>query len=198
VKSAPRNLSPPGSTLNFARTNVANNIIEIGVIAENNKAHGSIMRISIIVIGIVVAAYSTSVRAYDYKDAAYCVGGLQSEIESRDRLVKGWKASQDVLNNDIRQDALKSLRDLKINLFVHETIVKHAIERGEIDAVMASKMKSNGYDDGNVCNKAFEKCMDELDDRIDKKIGDEVSNEMYKSCASGPMKYCDKIRKACE
>jgi hypothetical protein len=145
-----------------------------------------------IIIGIVAAAYTSPARTdvYNYSDAAYCAGGLKAEIESTD----GIKASE------ANEEVLKLIRDLKTKIFVLETIVKHAIEQGKINAVTASKMTSAGYEDQNVCIKGLQKCFDKIDEPLerDKNIDADVSNKMFKECSFEPEKMCERIRKACE
>jgi len=144
----------------------------------------------IALIGIVVASYSTTVRADEfYKHAAYCIGGLQSRIESRDRDFKISEATEHLLN---------SIRDLKANIFLHKTVVKHAIERGEIDEATAEKMKRSGYEDQNACDNGIDKCFHQFLVRRNDKMDDEQNNNLFGSCIVEPTRLCEQIKEACE
>jgi hypothetical protein len=167
---------------------VAISLAILGAIAAPFVFGRAFMR-TIIIIGIVVATYASSVQANDYivaSDAAYCVGALRSEMESTDRMVEA---------SGINEEFSKIIRKLKANILVHENIVKRSIERRKIDEHAAARITNAGYDDGNVCNKGH--CSDELE-RRGTKTGTDEYDKMYKACTFESEKICERIRKACE
>lgn len=147
------------------------------------------MRISIIVIGFAVASYASSVRADDYKDAtdaAYCVGVYQSEIE----------ITKEVYSKIAIDDG--RLHDTEQKKFRKEAFVGGAIKQGKIDDVTASKMKSVGYADANLCVRINEKCDQEWFARSQQKIEAGLNENQQKNCKVQAEAVCERAFKNCD
>jgi hypothetical protein len=126
-------------------------------------------------IAIFVASCSTIACADDYKREAYCVGGLRRNIEDTDR---GYKAQE------FHLEGQNPVRDLTLQLSVHETKIKHAIERGELDHATFARLNRTGYDDQKACDDGIDKCWIDLSARASQNIGREENSRMCLRFAS--------------
>jgi hypothetical protein len=102
-----------------------------------------------IVVGLLVASYSTLVRADEKSatNAAYCIGVRQHDIEvSKKGGGVGSAAAR--LNR----------RDLEIRKFRREAELQEAIKQRIIEYDIAARMTQDGYADSKTCSQ-IEKCM---------------------------------------
>jgi hypothetical protein len=146
------------------------------------------MKICIILV-IAVASYASSVCADGYEDAsdaAYCVGVYQGDIEE-------WKT----MYNAQSQLAAR-IRDWGQKKFQKESFVEGAIKQGNIDAVTASKMRSVGLVDSNLCSQNIRKCMKEWSEREEKQVDLELNNMQLEKCKKETESVCERVYKHCE
>ena len=129
---------------------------------------GSTLRKAIIV-GLLVASYSTLARADDKSanDAAYCIGVHQHDIEVSKK--GGGKGST---------AAHLDRRDLELRKFRREAELQSAIKQKIIEYAIAAKITEDGYADSKMCSQ-IEKCMTE-------------------ECKQPLQPACERIRKRCD
>lgn len=146
------------------------------------------MRICIILV-IAVASYASSVRADGYKnasDAAYCVGVYQGDIEE-------WKTMYSA-----QSQLAARIRDWGEKKFRKESFVEGAIKQEKIDAVTASKMRSVGLVDSNLCSQNIRKCMKEWSEREEKQVDLELNNIQLENCKKETESVCERVYKNCK
>jgi len=108
------------------------------------------MRIALATVGILVALYTSSVRADDYRDAtdaAYCIGVLQANID----IWKGWSP-------DVQSKIAATMRYAEQKKFRKEAFVEGAIKQAKLDGATASKMTSVGLADANLYVQSVRDC----------------------------------------
>jgi hypothetical protein len=121
------------------------------------------------VVGLLVASYSTLVRADDKSatDAAYCIGVHQHEIEVSK---KGGGTGSTAAHMD--------RRDLELRKFRREAELQSAVKQKIIEYAIAAKITEDGYADSKMCSQ-IEKCM-------------------TVECKQPLQPACERIRKRCD
>jgi hypothetical protein len=144
---------------------------------------------TVIILGLLVASYSTLVRAddKDATDVAYCIGVHQHDIEE-------WKAGIG------KGSALAKtkLKDLELQKYRREAFLEHAVKQKAIDYITASKMTSVGYADAKQCGIGTEQCMNEFVERDAKKVDNETNNKILGNCNKETEPFCERAYKNCD
>jgi hypothetical protein len=152
------------------------------------------MRTWIIVTGIIIGSYSSSVRADDYKDArdaAYCVGVSKNYIAY-------WAKLHDLSEDIVAAFLVAAIRDAEQKQARNETLIDGAIKLGKVDLVTATKMMDAGFADANLCDQKMIKCKEEYGSRVQKNVATALNIAQFANCMKGVEPVCERVYKKCE